>query len=316
MIIENQTLLHENKQLSLLLKEHENTMETIMSKFRNHAVSQCVVLLDLCSNKSCQLAAQQHELALTRHYESALLSRESQRLKMGLLANTNTAQSLYRLTRHLRGLLKTMAGEEFDSLQNPDLEYDEYTVSEHDIQELYNCVEAAIDQNGGYPGLEGRLDWATERECEIARLEKENEDLRRMLGIDEASLSEHGINLDTSYANSGRYSTLLSSAARQNASGEPCSSRLGYWESSGQSPTGSPQRPIDVQPGMRVGPQARQSGIFGGQQRGGFLGGSGRGVSLAVGSGTAPVWNNQISASVAPLPERQGGFREEQLIWT
>ena len=38
-IIENQTLLHENKQLSLLLKEYESTMETIMSKFRNHAVS-------------------------------------------------------------------------------------------------------------------------------------------------------------------------------------------------------------------------------------------------------------------------------------
>lgn len=38
-IIENQTLLHENKQLSLLLKEYEGTMETIMAKFRNHAVS-------------------------------------------------------------------------------------------------------------------------------------------------------------------------------------------------------------------------------------------------------------------------------------
>ena len=37
-IMENQTLLHENKQLSVLLKEYENTMETIMSKFRNHAV--------------------------------------------------------------------------------------------------------------------------------------------------------------------------------------------------------------------------------------------------------------------------------------
>ena len=37
-VIENQTLLHENKQLSMLLKEYEGTMETIMSKFRNHAV--------------------------------------------------------------------------------------------------------------------------------------------------------------------------------------------------------------------------------------------------------------------------------------
>ena len=40
-IIENQTLVHENKQLSMLLKEYEQTMETVMSKFRNHAV--CLV---------------------------------------------------------------------------------------------------------------------------------------------------------------------------------------------------------------------------------------------------------------------------------
>lgn len=39
LVIENQTLLHENKQLSLLLKEYESTMETVMSKFRNHAVN-------------------------------------------------------------------------------------------------------------------------------------------------------------------------------------------------------------------------------------------------------------------------------------
>jgi hypothetical protein len=46
MIIENQTLRHENKQLSLLLKEYEKTMETIMSKFRNHAVSISFLCLD------------------------------------------------------------------------------------------------------------------------------------------------------------------------------------------------------------------------------------------------------------------------------
>lgn len=38
-IIENQTLLQENKQLSLLLKEYESTLDTVMTKFRNHAVS-------------------------------------------------------------------------------------------------------------------------------------------------------------------------------------------------------------------------------------------------------------------------------------
>lgn len=38
-IIENQTVHHENKQLSLLLKEYEQTLETVMAKFRSHAVS-------------------------------------------------------------------------------------------------------------------------------------------------------------------------------------------------------------------------------------------------------------------------------------
>ncbi len=37
-IIENHSLLHENRQLSMLLKEYEHTMDTIMSKFRSHAV--------------------------------------------------------------------------------------------------------------------------------------------------------------------------------------------------------------------------------------------------------------------------------------
>lgn len=37
-IIENQSLTFENQQLSHLLKEHEMTMETILTKFRSHAV--------------------------------------------------------------------------------------------------------------------------------------------------------------------------------------------------------------------------------------------------------------------------------------
>lgn len=38
-VIENHSLLHENRQLSLLLKEYEQTMDTIMAKFRSHSVS-------------------------------------------------------------------------------------------------------------------------------------------------------------------------------------------------------------------------------------------------------------------------------------
>lgn len=38
-IIENQNLLHENKQLNAMLKEYEQTLDTVMAKFRAQAVS-------------------------------------------------------------------------------------------------------------------------------------------------------------------------------------------------------------------------------------------------------------------------------------
>lgn len=39
LVLENQTLQHENKQLNNLLKEYEQTLETVMGKFRGVAVS-------------------------------------------------------------------------------------------------------------------------------------------------------------------------------------------------------------------------------------------------------------------------------------
>jgi len=57
LVIENQTLQHENRHLTILLKDHETTLEQIMTRFRNHAHS-----------------TQQHELELTKYYESVILS--------------------------------------------------------------------------------------------------------------------------------------------------------------------------------------------------------------------------------------------------
>lgn len=39
LVLENQQLQHENKQLNALLKEYEQTLESVMSKFRGVAVS-------------------------------------------------------------------------------------------------------------------------------------------------------------------------------------------------------------------------------------------------------------------------------------
>lgn len=38
LVLENQGLQHENRQLSILLKDYEGTLEAVMAKFRAHAV--------------------------------------------------------------------------------------------------------------------------------------------------------------------------------------------------------------------------------------------------------------------------------------
>ena len=41
---ENQALQYENKQLNLLIKEYEQTLETLMTTFRKRAVSFCLMV--------------------------------------------------------------------------------------------------------------------------------------------------------------------------------------------------------------------------------------------------------------------------------
>ncbi|KAG5652924.1 hypothetical protein H0H81_003067 [Sphagnurus paluster] len=305
-IIENQALLQENKQLSMLLKEYETTMETIMAKFRNHA-----------------LAAQQHELTLTRHYETLLHSRETQSMTSDLASSTEMSQALQRLTHHLRGLLRSLAGEQpdpadpiYDGSTDPDFDSGGFV----DIQELEHLLEA-LDERGttGYLGTEGRDDWALERECEIARLEQENEELRKMLGIDPETIAASGVTLDLERVGGGRYATFLSSPMRRNT-GEGYQPRPTYWDhqqqqqhqqqlqqqqqyQQGPQGNGAPlQRALDLQPGMRMGTQGqgRRPGIFGGA-RGGRRGG-------LAGIGPVPGWQ---PAPPAPIVDRswqgQGG---------
>jgi hypothetical protein len=237
-IIENQTLLHENKQLSMLLKEYEMTMETIMTKFRNHAVRLTVFPPNLLPPNipAYQLAAQQHELTLTRHYEALLLSRETQNLSSDLTASTNVARSLQRLSRHLRALLRSMAGEnpnlDSPSQSNIDPDYDGNGESGFiDPAELQLLVDALDERGtGGYAGAERREDWALERECEISRLEKENEELRRLLGIDPESVAASGVNMDLDRVENSGYAMLLSSHSRMRSGGH---ARHGQGQGSG-----------------------------------------------------------------------------------
>lgn len=91
-VIENHTLQQENNQLSLLLKEYEQTMETIMTKFRSHAV-----------------AAQQHQVSLTEYYD-ILLAHEPPPPSEPT-NNPALNVSLHRLNRALQAALQSIGGD-------------------------------------------------------------------------------------------------------------------------------------------------------------------------------------------------------------
>ncbi|KAI6047982.1 hypothetical protein EDC04DRAFT_2620827 [Pisolithus marmoratus] len=257
LIVENQTLLHENKQLGMLLKEHENTLETVMSKFRHHA-----------------WAAQHHELTLTRHYEGLLLACDSQNLYTSLASETQTAHSLQRLAVALRALYRTLIGEAPETSDSEPLDL--------------HALSQALSEESAPPIIQD--DWALERETEISRLQQENEELRKMLGIDPSSLQEKGIVLDMEREGGeiGRYYAALRSDVprRRNESMSPGGSRFSAWgfeESSRetapwqgwdinttgpqqqqQSHSQSPQQhqagntpPLQLQPGIRMQPPRR-----------------------------------------------------------
>lgn len=195
----------------------------------------------------------------------------------------------------------------FDGHLDPDYEARSFV----ELGELEQLLEA-LDEKGtsGYLGTEGRSDWALERESEIARLEKENEELRRLLGIDEGSVAAKGVSVDLDRVDSGRFSTFLSSARRRGPSQNEGYHPRPYWEAQSQQQdqyqqqqaSGAPlQRAMDLQPGMRMGSQARgrRAGMFGGGR------GGNRGGLSGIGAGPNPntLWNNQ-PASPGSLVDR------------
>ncbi|KAJ8472483.1 hypothetical protein ONZ45_g16633 [Pleurotus djamor] len=255
-IIENRTLVQENKQLSLLLKEYETTMETIMSKFRNHA-----------------LAAQNHELTLTKHYEALLSSRETQSMNSDMNSTINLQWSIHRLSHHLRNLLRSMSGEPPDSdslIEDPDYDGDVEPVNLEELQQLVDRLTERED--GG--------DWAIEREIEIDRLEKENHQLRQMLGIDDDTLAANGVTVDKEQLELMKRHPMFVRRTSASPGDGDVNGRAPLWESTnGQADGGTDMpgppmpRSLDVPPGSRMGMQLRRHAIFGAGR------GAGRGVS-------------------------------------
>ena len=209
-----------------------------------------------------------------------------------------------------------MAGE---NCENLDPDYDGSGFGCANIEELHTLFEA-LDERSGCLSAEGSQDWALERESEISRLERENQELRRLLGIDDANMAARGVSVDLDRIESGRYSTLLSSSSRRRSSGDNFSQKSSYWDNNSQPLQQQPQqqqqqqqqqpqpgpaspslRTMELQPGMRAGPQARRAGMFGaGHQRGGLLGGVGRAMTIGIGTPSSPsTWSNPASVSPA-----------------
>lgn len=92
-----------------------------------------------------------------------------------LAGSTNTSISLLRLSQNLRALIRSISGEQ------PPPSPENYEPPTPEDALLSYITD---------------FDWATERETEISRLEQENEHLRQMLGIDEASAERNGLLAD------------------------------------------------------------------------------------------------------------------------
>ncbi|KAJ7212245.1 hypothetical protein GGX14DRAFT_550810 [Mycena pura] len=169
MTIENIALQHDNKQLNALIREYEQTLETLMNTFRNRAND-----------------VQERELALSREYESQLLARQEECDSHDLGSSTIVYESLGRISHVLRQLLRAHGGEPLvpdpPAASNLDGEPSQVPIAlEAEDCEPWTTTLAAREPwtTSDVTGADHALD----REIELARLEKENEELRRMLGI-------------------------------------------------------------------------------------------------------------------------------------
>ena len=118
----------------------------------------CLIALSwLCLQKDVQ----ERELSLIREYEAKLLAREEENSKRDLDTTTAISHSLARLSYLLRQVLRSQNGEDTESPET----------STDDDENREPWIVSAVS------------DYALERDIELARLEKENEDLRRLVGL-------------------------------------------------------------------------------------------------------------------------------------
>ena len=114
------------------------------------------------SNRSnFQREVQEHELTVIRDFESRILSLQDEDSAKRLTASTAQSESLARLSRSFRQFMRSIGGEGPSSDDSP----------KTDDLESWSAASSSAE-------------WALERDCELARLEKENDELRRMISAD------------------------------------------------------------------------------------------------------------------------------------
>ena len=194
MTLENKSLQHDNKQLNALIKEYEQMLEVVMSMFYPFGyllliiTNACIRLPGKFRNKA--LDTQSHELSLIRSYESHLLAREEENTAKDLALATSLTHSLVRLSGVLRGLVRLESGEEHLpqimgglTVAHSSTSPGEGASSTGLDAEVDSDAEVLEDREP-WMGLEAsESDYALERDIELARLEKENEELRRLAGL-------------------------------------------------------------------------------------------------------------------------------------
>jgi hypothetical protein len=221
----------------------------------------------------------------------------------------NISIALQRLSRHLRGLLRSMGGEEPEHLDDTDMEED--GSGGFDPEEFRRLLEAFEREADNEP----REDWALERESEISRLERENEELRVLLGIDQTTIADNGITVEvgpyplllppTSRSRSGSGHGSIGMGGSDGWGGRPQSSSFMMGGGPGGGSGGQPQQPTQhiLQRAMDIGQpgrvQGRRPAMFGSGQRG----------SGGIGRGGTSLWGTPPPAP--SMPERpwqvQGG---------
>jgi len=160
---------------------------------------------------------QEQELELIRKYEAALLKKEAEQLTEELDANMAFSSSISTLGKNLRKALRALDGED---------------------------VPEGGDDRDDMATL-AASEWALDRECELARLEKENAELRRMLGL-EVEVEQTSISL----------SNLSTAGSVSEQGGHDQRSQIGDGTRPLMTPTGpgkGPQKILGGMPGS-VGP--------------------------------------------------------------